>query len=292
MARSLHVVVSAGPRDVPFDDGMGPRPAGKRPRFGKTPRDRHPQAGLLEGEAVGPATRRLAPTRRSFHSLEGPCISLLTFRRGLQVDQARREEGDPPRIARRFLFRMIGPVVAVSLLLLALGASSAWYVHRLQRDVTNLLSRDVSSNRAAEELVITFRQIEAHGDGFMLTGSPDPPRRDLGPSPGDRAMAGRGRAARLQRPRAFPARLPEGGARPLLGEDGRTPAPGGPGGRQAGDEIAHLRRADGRNPGHGPAVSRLQGAGSRDRQRAEPGDARSSRPGPAAAGRPAAPRPA
>ncbi len=94
------------------------------------------------------------------------------FRRGLQVDQARREEGGPPRIARKFLFRMIGPVVAVSLLLLTLGAASAWYVHRLQRDVTNLLSRDVSSNRAAEELVIAFRQIEAHGDGFMLTGSP------------------------------------------------------------------------------------------------------------------------
>ena len=31
---------------------------------------------------------------------------------------------------------MIAPVVAVSLLLLALGAASAWYVHRLQRDVT------------------------------------------------------------------------------------------------------------------------------------------------------------
>ena len=88
------------------------------------------------------------------------------------MDQDSREEGGPPRIARKFLFRMIGPVVAVSLLLLTLGAASAWYVQRLQRDITNLLSRDVSSNRAAEELVIAFRQIEAHGDGFMLTGSP------------------------------------------------------------------------------------------------------------------------
>ena len=88
------------------------------------------------------------------------------------MDQAGRQEGGPPRIARKFLFRMIGPVVAVSLLLLTVGASSAWYVHRLQRDVTELLSRNLSSNRAAEELVIRFRQIEAQGDVFLLTGSP------------------------------------------------------------------------------------------------------------------------
>ncbi|HEX8204048.1 MAG TPA: histidine kinase, partial [Isosphaeraceae bacterium] len=70
------------------------------------------------------------------------------------------------------MVRLAAPVVAVSLLLLAVGVIGAWSVHRLQRDVTALMTQDVASVRAAEELVITLRQIETLLDQFLLTGAP------------------------------------------------------------------------------------------------------------------------
>ncbi|WP_406697579.1 ATP-binding protein [Singulisphaera sp. Ch08] len=65
---------------------------------------------------------------------------------------------------------------------MAVGSVAAYYVHRLQKNATELLTRDVSGIRAAEELVITIRQIETHVDQFLLTGD----RSHLDPIPSHR----------------------------------------------------------------------------------------------------------
>lgn len=85
-------------------------------------------------------------------------------------------------MAKRVVASLIAPVVIVSLLLLTVGAVAAYYVHRLQQETTDLLTRDVSGIRAAEELVITIRQIESHVDQFLLTGD----REHLDPIPSHR----------------------------------------------------------------------------------------------------------
>jgi signal transduction histidine kinase len=69
--------------------------------------------------------------------------------------------------------RLAVPLVAVSLLLLAVGAAAAWHVHKLERDMADLLSHGVSSARAAKELVIAASQIETNLDQYLLTGDPE-----------------------------------------------------------------------------------------------------------------------
>jgi signal transduction histidine kinase len=70
----------------------------------------------------------------------------------------------------RFLFRLTAPVVATSLLLLALGVGTAWYVQRLQKAVSDDLRANVSSMRAAEELEIVVRELRTQLDHFLITG--------------------------------------------------------------------------------------------------------------------------
>jgi two-component system sensor histidine kinase HydH len=69
-----------------------------------------------------------------------------------------------------FLLRITGPVIATSLLLLALGAGAAWHVHRLQKSVTEELRSNISGVRAAEELEILVREARTQLDYFLITG--------------------------------------------------------------------------------------------------------------------------
>ena len=50
-------------------------------------------------------------------------------------------------------------MVGVSLLLLAIGILSAWYVHRLQKRNSDLMALDVASMLAAEDLEIKMRDV-------------------------------------------------------------------------------------------------------------------------------------
>jgi signal transduction histidine kinase len=68
------------------------------------------------------------------------------------------------------MLRLTAPLVAVSLLLLGVGVGAAWYVHRLQRNISNSLSVNVSSMRAAEEVEILVREVRTQLDHFLLTG--------------------------------------------------------------------------------------------------------------------------
>jgi two-component system sensor histidine kinase HydH len=70
---------------------------------------------------------------------------------------------------KRFIFRMTGPVVALGLLLLAVGVGTAWYVQRWQEAVANDLRVNVSGVRAGEELEILVREARTRLDHFLIT---------------------------------------------------------------------------------------------------------------------------
>ncbi len=68
------------------------------------------------------------------------------------------------------LVRMTAPLVAVSILLLLVGTTTAWYVHRLQTNSADIVAVNVASIRAAEELEIGVREIRTQINNFLLTG--------------------------------------------------------------------------------------------------------------------------
>ena len=70
----------------------------------------------------------------------------------------------------RLIIRLTAPVVASSLLLLAVGVGAAWYVHDLERSVSKEIRTNVSSVRAAEEVEIDIREIRTRLDRYLLTG--------------------------------------------------------------------------------------------------------------------------
>jgi signal transduction histidine kinase len=73
-------------------------------------------------------------------------------------------------MSSRFMVRMTAPIVASSLLLLAVGLGTAWYVQRWQRTVSQDLRVNVSGIRAAEELEILVREARTRLDHFLITG--------------------------------------------------------------------------------------------------------------------------
>jgi signal transduction histidine kinase len=70
---------------------------------------------------------------------------------------------------KRFLFSLAAPIVATSLLLLALAVGTAWYVQRLQRTVSDDLRANVSGMRSAEELEILLRESLTELNRFLIT---------------------------------------------------------------------------------------------------------------------------
>ena len=69
-------------------------------------------------------------------------------------------------MSSRLIVRMMAPLVAMSVLLLVVGVGAAWYVHHLQSRVSDDLKANVSSLRAAEELVIALNEIRTLLDHF------------------------------------------------------------------------------------------------------------------------------
>lgn len=83
----------------------------------------------------------------------------------------------------KFFLRVTGPMIGVSLLLLAVGIVSAWYVHSMQQENSVLLARDMASMLAAEDLEIRMREVRGKLNSFLRTGERDylaqiPPLRD------------------------------------------------------------------------------------------------------------------
>lgn len=67
------------------------------------------------------------------------------------------------------LIRMTAPVVVTSVLLLVVGVGAAWYVDRLQHRGSEELKANVSSLRAAEELLRVVQEIRTELQYFLMT---------------------------------------------------------------------------------------------------------------------------
>src|SRR5262249_16443557 len=81
------------------------------------------------------------------------------FRKGMEV-----------RMNTRLMLRMTLPVMAISIIPLAVGIVTAWHVTLLQKTISDVLALNVASLRAAEELEIGTREVQSQLDRFLLTG--------------------------------------------------------------------------------------------------------------------------
>lgn len=77
----------------------------------------------------------------------------------------------------RLVARLILPTAVVSGLLLVLAGGAAWYIRNLQRTTADLLTNNVASVRAAQELEISIREVRTQFDRYLITGE----RRHLEP---------------------------------------------------------------------------------------------------------------
>jgi signal transduction histidine kinase len=68
-----------------------------------------------------------------------------------------------------FFIRMTGPVVAISLLLLAVGVGTAWYVHHWQKTLAADVRVNVKGMRAGEELAILVLEARTGLHRFLNT---------------------------------------------------------------------------------------------------------------------------
>ena len=68
----------------------------------------------------------------------------------------------------RMLLHITAPVVATSLLMLALGVGTAWYVHRFYERVSADLRTNISGLRAGEEVEIFVREIRTQLDYYII----------------------------------------------------------------------------------------------------------------------------
>lgn len=71
---------------------------------------------------------------------------------------------------RRFSWPVLAPTLAVSALLLVLGTAAAWYAHRMNKDVSESLSANISSVLASERLVLDVRDVRLDLDRLADTG--------------------------------------------------------------------------------------------------------------------------
>ncbi|MGE0607787.1 MAG: fatty acid desaturase, partial [Pirellulales bacterium] len=73
----------------------------------------------------------------------------------------------------RVMFRIIAPMAAVSLLLLTVGATAAWYVHRQNKQATLVLSRNLDAGLNSERLVSAIQDVRQELDRCINQGEPE-----------------------------------------------------------------------------------------------------------------------
>jgi signal transduction histidine kinase len=77
-------------------------------------------------------------------------------------------------VDNRIVPRLVAPLAAVTTLLLVTAIGTAWYVRDMQRTSSELVGNYVASVRAAQELEVCVREVDAHFDRFLITGDPAP----------------------------------------------------------------------------------------------------------------------
>ncbi len=72
----------------------------------------------------------------------------------------------------RLTLRVAAPSIVISLLLLVIGSLGGWYVLRLQEQTAALVSLDMATMRAAEQLVLSVTEVRSELAEFLATGDP------------------------------------------------------------------------------------------------------------------------
>src|SRR5208283_3344742 len=72
----------------------------------------------------------------------------------------------------RLTVRMAAPSIIISLLLLTVGCVGGWIVHRLQRSAAQTVSLDMSTIKAAEQLVFAIGELRMELAQFLATDNP------------------------------------------------------------------------------------------------------------------------
>src|SRR5579884_542754 len=78
---------------------------------------------------------------------------------------------------RHILIPVTAPALLIGLLLCGTCLVSAWYIRRLQRDMTASLSENVTSLQAAQDLQIRVRQLRFHSFVYFMDPRPERLRR-------------------------------------------------------------------------------------------------------------------
>src|SRR5260370_1064381 len=78
---------------------------------------------------------------------------------------------------RRILLQLTAPTVVIGAILFGACIASVWSINRLQGNLAQILSENVTSLEAAQELEIQLRQLRFHS--FLLVIDPNDERRKL-----------------------------------------------------------------------------------------------------------------
>jgi hypothetical protein len=69
---------------------------------------------------------------------------------------------------RKILIQVTTPAVLIGLVLLCACFAGAWYVSRVQTNLARVLSENVASQRAAQDLEIRLRQLQYHSFLYLM----------------------------------------------------------------------------------------------------------------------------
>jgi CHASE3 domain sensor protein len=72
----------------------------------------------------------------------------------------------------KLLIRVTAPALVIGLILLGACLAGAWYINRLQTSMAGIISQNVRSLQAAQELEICVRQLRHHTLLYLM--DPDP----------------------------------------------------------------------------------------------------------------------
>src|ERR1700693_2666320 len=73
----------------------------------------------------------------------------------------------------KLLMRVTAPALGIRLTLCGACAAGAWYINHLQTNLAGILSRNVRSLQAAQELEIRVRQLRHHTLLYLIDPVPD-----------------------------------------------------------------------------------------------------------------------
>jgi two-component system sensor histidine kinase HydH len=75
-------------------------------------------------------------------------------------------------MSSRFTLLIAAPVTVISLLLVVVGGAAAWYVHRMNKEVSELLAQELACAQASEKLFRSIQDVRAELNRFARTKDP------------------------------------------------------------------------------------------------------------------------